>query len=430
MAPCSLDSTNRGLLVLAAFLGVLLYQCNSIGINSSTSDKENADNAVNGAVQGGQFYGNTNAASLTSKTVPVVAGGQDGRGARNVLYPATSGTPQQHHGKQPGRCAGASPSFGGESAASPLPLKKLFWLHFPKAGTSFGATAMYYACPRLPPDAVMPEVDALTASQKAVFTGSLIQLFLDEYNIGDESRPGYLLSAQAPDGGAALEGSSATSNDYCNADGYDTTRKVVSHFPVEPALADSKRGIAMFRRPGARIRSAYNHGLHAFRMPERQHNKMEKRVKNSKEFAEWGDGLFVKSCQTKMMLGEFCGRKMTIDEEQFAEAKRRLESGLAFIGLVEHWELSICLFHAMFGGSPREAQFANTRKGNALDTHKVANYVAADSPNDGIGDDVDEETLGDDVAKDADDPWDSRLYEAAKAIFMERLQEHDMSHLL
>ena len=170
-------------------------------------------------------------------------------------------------------------------------------------------------------------------------------------------------------------------------------------------------------------------------MPGRQHNKMEKSVANSKEFAEWGGGLFVKSCQTKMMLGEFCGRKKVIDEKEFAEAKRRLQSGLAFVGLVEHWELSICLFHAMFGGTAREAQFANTRKGSALGVRTVANYTTAgaDDPdyNDGAGAGVvDEALLGADVAKDADDPWDARLYEEAKAIFIKRLKEHNMAHLL
>ena len=192
----------------------------------------------------------------------------------------------------------------------------------------------------------------------------------------------------------------------------------------------------MFRRPGDRIRSAYNHDLHAFRMPLRQRNKMLKAVHNSHDFAMWAG---VASCQTKMMLGEFCGRKLEIDEMQYAEAERRLRTGLAFIGLTEYWDLSICLFHAMFGGAPRPGSFANTRRGDALTSHKVVGYSSSSgsintngltfqTPNVTRTRDATtggtEEDIAAAQATDADDVWDMKLYAAARDIFVERLVQH------
>merc|ERR1712232_914309 len=38
-----------------------------------------------------------------------------------------------------------------------------------------------------------------------------------------------------------------------------------------------------------------------------------------------------------------------------------LDSQFIFVGLTEHWSLSVCLFHAMFGGPCRRWEFAPGR---------------------------------------------------------------------
>jgi len=43
------------------------------------------------------------------------------------------------------------------------------------------------------------------------------------------------------------------------------------------------------------------------------------------------------------------------------EAAKRVRDGFAFVGLTEQWDLSICLFHAMFGGPCLALDFKNTR---------------------------------------------------------------------
>ena len=44
-------------------------------------------------------------------------------------------------------------------------------------------------------------------------------------------------------------------------------------------------------------------------------------------------------------------------------ALERLREGLAIVGLQEEWSLSICLFHAKFGGPCRKLEFLDTRPG-------------------------------------------------------------------
>ena len=46
-------------------------------------------------------------------------------------------------------------------------------------------------------------------------------------------------------------------------------------------------------------------------------------------------------------------------------ALERLREGLAFVGLQEEWSLSICLFHAKFGGPCRKLEFLDTRPGKS-----------------------------------------------------------------
>ena len=188
----------------------------------------------------------------------------------------------------------------------------------------------------------------LRVAQKAVFTGSLIQLFVDEHNLGNLSapkkgyvdtsrvpgcRPGMLYNAvgaasvfdrgamhRAPKRRTARGGARvmaplrlasrtpaaqpgfkprAWRTLWTRADAFEPSRMVVGHHPMPADLANSGRGAAMFRRPVGRLISAYNHDLHAFHMPWRQRKKMLKNTHSSLEFARWPG---VAGCQTKVSL--------------------------------------------------------------------------------------------------------------------------------
>ena len=64
-----------------------------------------------------------------------------------------------------------------------------------------------------------------------------------------------------------------------------------------------------------------------------------------------------------MLLGINCAHMVKLTDEDVEEAKRRVREDLAFIGIVEHWDLSICLFHRMFGGAIDESELKNLRPG-------------------------------------------------------------------
>ena len=71
-------------------------------------------------------------------------------------------------------------------------------------------------------------------------------------------------------------------------------------------------------------------------------------------YAEW-PGL--RGCYTKLLNGRSCTAIVDDDDGatrnnvSAARAIARLRHDAAFVGLAEHWDLSVCLFGAMFGGA-------------------------------------------------------------------------------
>merc|ERR1719221_1611184 len=84
----------------------------------------------------------------------------------------------------------------------------------------------------------------------------------------------------------------------------------------------------------------------------------------------------------------FCGEFSPLTREDVELAKTRLEK-FAFVGLTDEWDLSICLWRAMFGGLCYGADFANTRPGP--DSKTVAGGVYDTSALRGFVDDFDGE---------------------------------------
>lgn len=70
-------------------------------------------------------------------------------------------------------------------------------------------------------------------------------------------------------------------------------------------------------------------------------------------------------CTTKLISGLPCNDEYQVNESHLAKAIYRLDTGFAYVGLTEEWELSVCLFHKMFGGECAEHEFSNVRPGRA-----------------------------------------------------------------
>merc|ERR1712166_1729650 len=101
----------------------------------------------------------------------------------------------------------------------------------------------------------------------------------------------------------------------------------------------------------------------------------QKRMWSSwKQFGAEGEdagtyGEKIRGVSTKMLAGQAYGLQCTWERRWGCEkqmipdtptALKRLD-GFKFVGLTEEWDLSICLFHAMFGGECEESEFANMR---------------------------------------------------------------------
>ena len=196
----------------------------------------------------------------------------------------------------------------------------------------------------------------------------------------------------------------------CRPGAYRDDRVIVSHFPLKDDLVGLGQAVGMFRSPIPRLMSAYNHNLHAFRMGSQSDRKMHSHVKTLEQFAKWPG---VSGCQAKMLLGQFCGKSFAkrlsdVPADAVERAIDRLDSTFAFVGLTEHWNMSVCLFHAQFGGRPSAASFENSRAGHYHQDGASSNkFEAKELDFGGI-----------------DDYADAAVYGEATRIFVRRLREY------
>lgn len=58
-----------------------------------------------------------------------------------------------------------------------------------------------------------------------------------------------------------------------------------------------------------------------------------------------------------------------MDDDMLSLALQRMRN-MSFVGLTSHWNLSIDLFHRMFGGETWEGELVNTRKGKYAKEHE------------------------------------------------------------
>ena len=90
------------------------------------------------------------------------------------------------------------------------------------------------------------------------------------------------------------------------------------------------------------------------------------------------------------------------------QAARRVREGFAFVGITEEWDLSICLFHKMFGGLCVFSEFQDIRPtfpGKSANTDYNTSELMA------WHDDIDE-----------------IVYEAALEVFHKNLVLYNVSH--
>ncbi|CAK9031899.1 Uncharacterized protein SCF082_LOCUS19824 [Durusdinium trenchii] len=255
-------------------------------------------------------------------------------------------------------------------ALAAQPLRHIHWLHFPKAGTSFLATIWNFACgQRIPLD--------LAVSPRAV--------------PGCEQCYDVALLDRYP------------AETYCE-DGYLSEDFSTQHKPVTALDMRQKDWsvVGLFRRPSQRLISAFYDNLHASGMSGDEFSDLWQAcgAKGENSAACYARYPGIAGCTARMLTGGSCAESAADRSllSSFDGGKARLEEALkmvkemTFLGLTEEWDLSVCLFHRMFGGSVSAAQLDEL-----YDEAQLAGFI----------DEVDEE-----------------IYEAASKRFHELLRLH------
>jgi hypothetical protein len=227
----------------------------------------------------------------------------------------------------------------------------MFFLKFPKTGGNFATTLAYSVCAEH-------------------LNGSMIRTPHDVI--------------------PKLKNSSASWNERCHGNYF--SRFVSGHTPMKKEEHAQHAGhlVSLFRKPKQRIVSGWYHDKHD---------------------CEWAEDIkvyksCVGSCYANMLTGQECGSRTAPDYEK---ALRRLEHDYAFIGITDEYDLSVCLFHAMFPtlGKCREVEFGNARVGS---NHTPGSKYDAAS------------LLGDGFA-----PGDGPIYAKALEIFQANLKKYNVN---
>ena len=216
------------------------------------------------------------------------------------------------------RCRDAGGSSANTSVAAAVPVR---WLHIPKCGMTFALSVVNYACSHVHPPWHFVYM-ALEGGQSDV-------------------RMAHSLDCRHKIRGHRCEGR--------------LLLPFVGHYPVQ---AYDQQIVTMLRRPAKRLISAFRDNYHAWGLGASQRNAMKRAHPTVDSWARYPG---IAGCMTKMLAGYDCGAsRVPPREELLRQALGALRSPrVAFVGLVEEWDASVCLFHRMMddGTRPWLAEF-------------------------------------------------------------------------
>ncbi|OLQ00578.1 hypothetical protein AK812_SmicGene16759 [Symbiodinium microadriaticum] len=223
----------------------------------------------------------------------------------------------------------------------------LEWVHFPKTGSSFVNTIAHLAgtCPSLGKHAI---------NEDTVGGGACWLSRWFEERCPQE----------------------------CHADRYVCQQSSLPHVPI--AIYSARRGhlVGMFRNPDQRILSAYHDEANNFAaedygnfLIDTSHHEIQQNGGNCTgsvvrglpkrpllDFARtWKGGVTYQLTADNQTMTALHPRRPRVTRRDATEAARRVHDGFAFVGITEEWDLSICLFHKMFGGACNAFEFEDTR---------------------------------------------------------------------
>lgn len=126
--------------------------------------------------------------------------------------------------------------------------------------------------------------------------------------------------------------------------------------------------VIMIRQPEERLLSAYNYRQHGW--------PFDTPAQNALEYAKVMQGCVVKTLMRPQPVGIYlpsCSDPIPPTAAEVSQAKQLLGT-FPFVGLTDHWDLSICLFHAIFGGACHEYELDIIRRGADADLSDLAGF--------------------------------------------------------
>lgn len=256
--------------------------------------------------------------------------------------------------------------------------KPITWFHVPKCGTTFANTLFHHPkiCPKFPEKELISRV-------KAGIPGDMLQMIL-----GSPGMYGVDIGKFNPD----------SIDDLCDRS-IDTRLQGLGHNAIGQHWSEvAGHSMIFLRQPEQRIISAYRHGRHGCLTCDHE--------TTISEYAPLAAG-----CVTRMLTREgddACVNAQPPTLPEMALAIQRLRSGFIFVGITEQWDMSICLFHAKYGGQCNAYEMVNTRPGRYLSTDHPSYY--------------DTEELG-----GFTDVFDRQLYMEAMAMFEEDIERFGLT---
>ena len=262
--------------------------------------------------------------------------------------------------KQTSRSLLRCPAATAGNASDARKVEPVRFVHFPKCGTSFTYTLVAHRC------AHVMSVDDLHA-----------QLRIDQGGFQARQVEQRLISAARAAGEPGL---TSTPRTVC---GGRLTLPIFGHMPVRPGGAATLVG--MFRRPAQRLISAFLHGKHAVGSGLWQRGQRDAQY-DALNLSAWARHPGIAGCMTKMLTGHQCADGVAVTAQLVRDALRTLRGRFRFVGIVERWELSVCLYHRILGHRPVGAEFFRTngardssRAGGAIDSDVVAAEAEAEA---------------------------------------------------
>eukprot|EP00049_Salpingoeca_infusionum_P001171 m.45757 g.45757 ORF g.45757 m.45757 type:complete len:545 (+) comp10895_c0_seq1:315-1949(+) len=248
----------------------------------------------------------------------------------------------------------------------PVALKRIQWLHFPKCGTSLTSTIYHYACRNFESQRVIQPKTSKTTQLLEDYKKLAYQKCYDACGMKCGGFTTFAPHDGLVRGQRWKDGSFLIRKPIVEkVQGAEIVGSLQAHYPLKEKSIKfhGVTSVAMFRDPRTRLVSAFNYDRHSFGMNQFLRRQMLQSTPELKDYVYFPG---IQGCQTKMLAGFTCAQNVTITDDIFKKALNALEHRLAFIGLSEHWNGSVCLFHRMYGSSVHLTELANLRKGVSL----------------------------------------------------------------